>query len=152
MLFPPSSRLPMELGGVPKPRSSKDVSASPWKGAAPEGALELMLRLLAGVSLLLTGADHVTTWLCLRSPVLGWEVSEANPLAGWLFDATGLVYGLAIDSVITLAAVVFLITTASLSHSLRISFLAVISLTTGFAVVNNVQAIHAMGLWPMGMG
>jgi len=110
-----------------------------------------MLRLLAGVSLLLTGADHLTTWLCLRSPVTGWEVTEANPLADWLFKATGLVPGLAIDSVITLAAVAFLLTTATLSHGLKVGFLTLISLTTGYAVMNNVQAIDAMGLWPLGM-
>jgi hypothetical protein len=111
-----------------------------------------MMRLLAGVSLLLTSADHVTTWLCLRSPVSGWEVSEANPLAGWLFDSAGLLGGLAIDSVVTLGAVLFLLSTASLSQPLKAAFLAVISMTTGYAVINNVQAIHAMGLWPMGLG
>jgi hypothetical protein len=111
-----------------------------------------MLRLLAGVSLLLTGADHFTTWLCLRSPVSGWDIAEANPLADWLFAAAGLVPGLAIDSVVTLSAVAFLVTTASLSPGLKTGFLALISLTTGYAVVNNVQAIHAMGLWPIGIG
>lgn len=110
-----------------------------------------MLRLLAGTSVLLTGADHVTTWLCLRSPVAGWEVTEANPIADWLFSSTGLVPGLAIDSMITVAAVSFLLTTASLSYGLRAGFLGLISLTTSFAVVNNVQAIQAMGLWQMGL-
>lgn len=111
-----------------------------------------MLRVLAGSSLLLTGADHLTTWLCLRAPVDGWEVSEANPVANWLFRSTGLVPGLAIDSAITLAAVAFLVTTSSLPLALRSGFLGLISLTTGFAVFNNLQAIQAMGLWPLGLG
>ena len=45
-----------------------------------------MLRALTGLTLLLTGADHWTTYLCLRLPVEGWEVIEANPLADWLFQ------------------------------------------------------------------
>lgn len=107
-----------------------------------------MLRLFAGSSLLLTGADHVTTWLCLRGPVSGWEVTEANPVAEWLFEAAGLVPGLMIDSLITLVAVGFLVVTASLPTALKTAFLGLITLTTGYAVLNNVQAISAMGLWP----
>jgi len=111
-----------------------------------------MLRLLAGTSLILTGADHLTTWLCLRESVSGWEVTEANPIADWLFQSTGLVTGLAIDSVITLLAVGFLLTTTSIPLAARTSFLALITLTTGYAVVNNLGAIDAMGLWPAGLG
>jgi hypothetical protein len=71
-----------------------------------------MLHALAGLTLLLTAADHWTTYLCLRGPVQGWRVSELNPLADWLFVKFGLVPGLLIDSTITLAAVAFLATTA----------------------------------------
>ena len=39
-----------------------------------------MLRALAGFTLLLTGVDHWTTYQCLRAPVAGWNVVEANPL------------------------------------------------------------------------
>lgn len=108
-----------------------------------------MLRLLAGSSLLLTGADHWTTWLCLRSPVSGWEVTEANPIADWLFQSTGLVPGLAIDSLITLFAVAFLLLTAALPDTIKIAFLGLITLTTGYAVVNNLTAMSEMGLWPI---
>jgi hypothetical protein len=109
-----------------------------------------MLRVMATVSILLTGADHLTTWLCLRDRVEGWQVSEANPVADWLFESAGLLPGLAIDSVITLAAVAFLMTTSALPRNAKVGFLVVITLTTGFAVANNVQAINAMGLWPVG--
>ena len=107
-----------------------------------------MLRVLAGSTLLLTGADHWTTWLCLRDPVAGWEVSEANPVADWLFAATGLVPGLLIDSAITVGAVVFLLASAALPSALRAAFLGLITVTTGYAVMNNVRAVSAMGLWP----
>jgi hypothetical protein len=111
-----------------------------------------MLRLFAGTSLLLTGADHWTTWLCLRGAVEGWEIREANPIADWLFQSTGLVTGLAIDSIITLLAVGFLLTTSSLPTAVKTGFLGLITATTGYAVVNNLGAISAMGLWPVGIG
>jgi hypothetical protein len=109
-----------------------------------------MLRLFAGLSLLLTGADHWTTYLCLRAPVAGWEVTEANPFADWLFGFVGLVPGLAVDSLVTLCAVAFLLTTAVLSSQVKTGFLCLITLTTGFAVFNNVQAIQTMGLLATG--
>ena len=109
-----------------------------------------MLRLLAGSSLLLTGADHLTTWLCLRSPVSGWEVTEANPIADWLFDSTGLVAGLAIDSLITVFAVAFLLVTSAIPRAVKVGFLGLITITTGYAVINNMNAIVEMGLWRIG--
>ncbi len=105
-----------------------------------------MLRLLAAIVLALTCADHWTTYLCLRSPVSGWEVSEANPVADWLFESAGLLPGLAIDSIITIAAVVFLLATSAISRPTKACFLMVIMSTTGYAVLNNIHAINAMRL------
>jgi hypothetical protein len=110
-----------------------------------------MLRGLAIAAVLLTTADHWTTYLCLRGPVNGWRVSEANPVADWLFQLTGLVPGLAIDSAITLLAVAFLLSTAALSDRTRLVFLAFITASTAYAVINNVQAIRAMGISPLGL-
>jgi hypothetical protein len=110
-----------------------------------------MLRLLALLTLLLTTADHWTTWLCLHAPVPGWNVSEANPAASWLFESTGLLPGLLIDSAITLAAVAFLVTTRALPRRAKLGFLGVISLCTGYAVLNNAIAIHDMGLMSAGV-
>ena len=87
-----------------------------------------MLRLLVLLTLLLTSADHWTTYQCLGRPVPGWHVSEANPMADWLFTSTGLVPGLLIDSAITLVAVAFLVTTGALPRRAKIAFLSLISL------------------------
>ena len=110
-----------------------------------------MLRTLAGVTLLLTGADHWTTYVCLRMPVAGWEIVEANPIADWLFEATGLVGGLAIDSAITLAAVGFLLVTQHFAERMKLGALAFIATTTGYAVVNNLGAMQSIGLSPLGL-
>jgi len=108
-----------------------------------------MLRPLALIAVLLTGADHWTTYLCLSGPIEGWQVNEANPMANWLFHVAGLLPGLALDSVISVMAVLFLLTTGALSKRTRAGLLSAIALFTGYAVVNNLQAISAMGLWPV---
>lgn len=107
-----------------------------------------MLRLLAITTILLTCADHWTTYLCLHAPIEGWQVSEANPVADWLFAWAGLNGGLLIDSLITLGAVAYLLTTHHFARVVRVALLAVITLATGYAVVNNLTAITRMGIAP----
>jgi hypothetical protein len=101
---------------------------------------------MALLTVLLSAADHWTTYLCLRTPVAGWEVTEANPIAHWLFGSVGLVPGLIIDSVLTLGAVGFLLTTRRLSGFGKFCFFGLISAWTGYAVINNLQAISTLGL------
>ena len=36
------------------------------------------MRVLALLTVLVSAADHWTTYLCLRAPVAGWNVTEAN--------------------------------------------------------------------------
>jgi len=110
-----------------------------------------MLRALAGLTLLLTGADHWTTYLCLRLPVAGWEVIEANPIADWLFGAAGLVNGLWIDTAITLCAVAFLLATDRFGESVKLGLLGFIATTTCYAVINNLNAMQDLGLSPLGV-
>jgi hypothetical protein len=111
-----------------------------------------MLQLLAVLTLLLTAADHWTTFLCLRSPVAGFDVTEANPLAAWLFQSAGLVGGLMIDSLLTIAAVAFLLTTQRIPRAAKLLFLIAVTGWTGFAVANNLNAIYLLGLSPFGSG
>ena len=108
-----------------------------------------MLRAFAGFTLLLTGADHWTTYQCLRAPIAGWDVVEANPLADWLFEGVGLVTGLAIDSAVTLVAIAFLLTTTRFADGLKLSLLGFILLTTGYAVLNNIRAMANLGISPL---
>ena len=100
--------------------------------------------------LLLTAADHWTTYLCLRAPVVGWSITEANPIAEWLFDAVGLVPGLMIDSLVTVCAIGFLLVTSRLPNAVKGAFLVCIAFWTGHAVLNNLEAIRMLGLSPLG--
>lgn len=109
-----------------------------------------LLHGLALVVLLLTCVDHWTTYVCLHTPVGGWDVTEANPLARWLFGSTGLVPGLALDTLITFTAIGFLLATDRFSRPMKASFLSIIALATSYAVVNNLQAIQDMGLSAFG--
>ncbi len=110
------------------------------------------MRILAAATLILSAADHWTTYLCLRSPVAGWEVIEANPISDWLFSWIGLVPGLLLDSVITVFAVAFLLWTNRLTQNVKRAFFWLVTLTTGYAVINNFRAIDALGLSPLGLG
>jgi uncharacterized protein YacL len=111
-----------------------------------------MLHLLAALTLLLSAADHWTTYLCLRSPVSGFDVTEANPIAAWLFQSVGLVEGLMIDSLLTVAALAFLLTTPWMPRVAKVVFLVAVIGWTGFAVANNLNAIYLLGLSPFRAG
>ncbi len=109
-----------------------------------------MLRLLALITALLSASDHWTTYLCLRAPARGYQVWEANPIAAWLFENLGLVQGLLLDSVLTLAALALLLTTRRLPHPVKVVFLLAVVAGTGYAVVNNLGVLAAIGVTPLG--
>ncbi len=110
------------------------------------------MYVLAIVTLALSAADHWTTYLCLREPIAGWEVTEANPISDWLFENIGLIPGLLVDSLVTVSAVVFLLTTRRLPALAKKAFFGLVVATTGYAVVNNFRAIEALGISPLGLG
>lgn len=110
------------------------------------------MQFLAILTLVLSAADHWTTYLCLRSPVAGWQVTEANPIAEWLFTELGLVEGLLLDSAVTVLAVGFLLTTSRIHDGIKWGFFSFVVASTGYAVFNNVQAISSLGLSPLGVG
>jgi uncharacterized protein YacL len=105
---------------------------------------------LISAIVVLTCADHLTTWLCLSQPVSGWTVTEANPVADLLFQGAGLVPGLLIDSLVTVAALTFLASTSRFTPQLKAAMLAFITIVSGYAVLNNVFAIADLGIGPFG--
>jgi hypothetical protein len=107
-----------------------------------------MRFVLGALVLLLNALDNTTTFLCLRAPVPGFEVVEANPLARWLFEAVGLTEGLVFESAITLGAVAFLVLTRTLPSRIQHVLLVVLVLLPAWAVVNNVKVMTAIGVWP----
>ncbi|HJO23323.1 MAG: hypothetical protein QF890_01815 [Myxococcota bacterium] len=111
-----------------------------------------MLPLFAALTVAVTAADHWTTYLCLRAPVEGWQVTEGNPLASWLFSSIGLLPGIAFDSAVTLCALFFLVTTDLLPRLPKLAILGFIMLWTSWAVFNNLAAIHALGFSVLGTG
>jgi len=111
-----------------------------------------MLLPLATLTVLLTAADHWTTYLCLRAPVPGWEVSEVNPLADWLFGAVGLGPGILVDSLVSALAVAFLLSTDLVPRAAKGTYLGLVVVWTAWAVVNNLRAMSVMGLSPLGGG
>ena len=110
------------------------------------------MHALAIATLALSAVDHWTTYVCLRQPISGWRVTETNPISGWLFQTVGLVPGLLVDSLLTVAAVVFLLTTRRLPDLAKKAFLGLVVASTGYAVINNYRAIDALGISPLGSG
>jgi hypothetical protein len=104
---------------------------------------------LALLTLIVSAADHWTTYVCLREPVPGWIVSEANPLADWLFATAGLVPGLLIDSVVTICGVTFLLVTRNVPALAKGLFFTLVIAWTTLAVLNNIEAIQALGISPI---
>ena len=109
-----------------------------------------MLRVLAALTVMLSASDHWTTYLCLRGPVEGLRVIEANPLAAWLFEKMGLVEGLLFDSLLTVAALAFLLVTTRVPRQVKIAFLVTVVVGTGWAVLNNLGVLSQIGLSPTG--
>jgi hypothetical protein len=109
-----------------------------------------MLPLAAALALLASAADHWTTYLCLRHPVSGWSVVEANPLAAWLFARLGLVEGLLVDSVVSLVALGFVVRTDALPRHGKVLLLVGVTAWTAAAVANNLGALSSLGLSPLG--
>ena len=109
-----------------------------------------MMRLLAALTVMLSASDHWTTYLCLSRPVEGVRVTEANPLAAWLFDNMGLVEGLLFDSLLTLGALAFLLVTRRVPRPIKIAFLLTVVAGTGWAVFNNLGVLSQIGLSPIG--
>jgi hypothetical protein len=105
-----------------------------------------MVHLFAALALLFSLADHWTTYLCLRARIGGWEVTEANPLADWLFQRFGLAGGLWIDTVVTVIVLTALVQTPRIARSLKLGALGVLIATTAWAVANNLQAVYQLGL------
>jgi hypothetical protein len=105
-----------------------------------------MLHAFAALALLCALLDHWTTWLCLRAPIPGWDVQEANPLAAWLFGRVGLAEGLWIDSLVTLGAVLLVAGTRRISRPLKLGLLGLLISTSAFAAANNLEVIERVGL------
>jgi uncharacterized protein DUF5658 len=105
-----------------------------------------MLPVFAALAMLFAVIDHVTTWLCLRAPIPGWEIREANPLAAWLFGRFGLVEGLVLDTLVTVGAVLFVAQARRVPRAARLALLGMLIATSAFAAVNNFDVIQQIGL------
>ena len=78
-------------------------------------------------------------------------MSEANPIARWIFVRAGLVPGLLIDTLITVAALTFVAATPRFSPTLKTSMLSFVTLVSFYAVTNNVLVIADLGIGPSGI-
>ena len=104
------------------------------------GALVLIFNLL----------DNLTTFLCLRAPVEGYEVVEANPIARFLFASVGLVEGLVFEMAVTSLAIAFLVWTERIPRRVKLSLLTVLAILPAWAVTNNLLVMRAISIGWLG--
>ncbi len=90
----------------------------------------------------LTGLDHWTTYVALTTPAPGWLVEEGNPGAAWIFETFGLVPGLLIDGLISVAFVAFVVWVRWIPLKVKVAAFAGINVVTLAAVINNFICIH----------
>jgi hypothetical protein len=105
-----------------------------------------MTYLIAIVAMLFALGDHWTTYLCLRAPVAGWNVMEANPIAAWAFERFGLAGGLWLDTAVTFVALVVLVQTPLIERQTKVIAMALLIATSGYAIDNNLEAVFRLGL------
>jgi hypothetical protein len=91
-------------------------------------------------------ADNATTYLCLRAPVEGYEIVEANPVAAWLFAQIGLLPGLVFEMAVTTGAIAFLVATERISPRVKLAVLIVLAVLPFWAAINNWFVIRATNL------
>jgi len=105
------------------------------------------MRILLGLAVVVFNLlDNLTTFLCLRAPVAGFDVVEANPFARLLFDGVGLVPGLLLETAVTTCTVAFLVWSARISRPLRFGLLTVLALLPAWASLNNLLVMRAVGI------
>ena len=101
---------------------------------------------LAGLALFFNLLDNLTTYLCLRETIPGYQIVELNPIADWIFKAIGLGPGLIFEYAITLVAVAFLAKTSVLSLRVKLIVLGLLALLAASAGVNNLIVMSKIGL------
>ena len=103
-----------------------------------------MRFLLAALAFLFNAADNLTTYWCLSSPIDGFEIYEANPLAAWGFQLIGLEFGLWLETVLCGAAILFLLYSPLFGFRARMALLAVLAALPAGAAANNLLVMREL--------
>lgn len=96
--------------------------------------------------LLFNATDNATTFFCLSTPTPGFQVTEANPIARWVFETFGLMQGLILEGIVTAATVVFLVYTQRIPPRAKLVLLAVLAMIPAWASLNNLNVLRMIGM------
>lgn len=97
--------------------------------------------------MLLVIGDNVSTYLCLTTSSDVYHTWEANPISAWMFQAFGMIPAMLLQTVIKLAALVWVYSLIGDSRSnLRVTWVTVMLLivVTGYVNLNNWYAYSLM--------
>ena len=104
----------------------------------------MTLRILFILTILANMGDNLTTYLALTSPVHpGNIITEANPLARYLFEQIGLVPGLLFDMLVTVGVLYYLMNWNVAPYKLKVFIFGTILAIVTWAVVNNTLVLYS---------
>lgn len=99
----------------------------------------MTLKILFVLLILANLGDNISTYLALTLPAKeGMLISEANPIAAWIFEAMGLVKGLVFEFVVSVMLFYWLMGVKDIPYKWKVVIFVGILIPTVYAVINNV--------------
>lgn len=105
------------------------------------------MRILAVLALLLAGIEKWATYACSQAPIDGLAMAEVNPVSAWLLEAIGPPAAPAVDALVTLAVVVFLLRTRLLPGTARAGLLLAVAALTAAGAGATLGRVAALSLF-----
>lgn len=105
------------------------------------------MRVLAALALLLAGLEKWATYACSQASLDGLALAEVNPMSAWLLGAIGTLPALAVEVLVTLAVVIFLVRTRLLPGAARAALLLAIAALTAAGTGATLGRVAALSLF-----
>ena len=108
----------------------------------------MTLKILFVLLILAFLGDNISTYFALSLPAKeGLLISEANPIAAWIFEAMGLVKGLIFEFVLSIGLLYWLMGVKTIPYKWKVVIFAGILIPTVYAVINNIGVLTLVGVF-----
>jgi hypothetical protein len=102
----------------------------------------MTLKILFVLLILANLGDNISTYLALALPAIeGMLITEANPIAAWIFETMGLVKGLIFEFVLSIGILFWLMGVKNIPYKWKVVIFVGILIPTVYAVINNVKIL-----------
>lgn len=108
----------------------------------------MTLKILFVLIILANLGDNFSTYWALTLPAKeGMLITEANPIAAWIFEAMGLVKGLIFEFVLGIGLIWWLMGVKDIPYRWKVVIFAGILIPTVYAVINNIGVLTSAGVF-----